>query len=470
MKRLATVRARTTLAATLLFAVALAIGGAGLLTVLRNTMVENVDTALRLRATDIGSLLEGGTVLADVAIVDEEDSFIQIVADGKVVVASGNVTGEAPIVDEAPGVIVTQEQNPVGDGPFRVLVSVADTPSGPVTIVAGSTLEDLDRTIRVTLGTLVVGIPVLVFVAAAMTWFLVGRALRPVEAIRAEVAEIGSTDLHRRVPLPETGDEIGRLAMTMNDMLDRIESASVRQQRFVSDASHELRTPIATIRHELEVALRATSETDWPQVAASVLEEDLRVQRLVDDLLWLARHDHVRDRGPGRLVDLDEIVMSQIQRRTPRRGIAVNASKVSAGQVRGYPDDLTRVVQNLLDNAVRHASSQVAVRLSGDEHGIIHLHVDDDGPGVPADRRDAIFERFTRSDQARGRDAGGAGLGLAIAAEIVEDHGGTLLVTESELGGARFTVELPDVRAADSEPLRNGPYGAKVTESMTAPD
>ena len=449
MKRLATVRARTTMAATLLFAVALAIGGVGLVTVLRNTMIDNVDTALRLRASDIGGLLEGGTNLTDVTIVDEEDSFVQIVADGRVVAASNNVTGEAPISEASPGQIVTSETHPVDDSAFRILVAEAETPSGPVTVIVGNTLEDTERTVRVTLGTLAVGMPVLVLLAAGMTWVLVGRALRPVESIRAEVAEIGSTDLHRRVPQPETADEIGRLAGTMNDMLDRIESGSIRQRRFVSDASHELRTPIATIRHELEVALRGSATTDWPAVAVSVLEEDLRVQRLIDDLLWLARHDHdhERDRGRGALLDLDEIVMRQVGRLTPCDGIVVDVSKVSAGQVRGHPDDLTRVVQNLLDNAVRHASSGVVVVLAGEGDGAVHLHIDDDGPGVPADMRETIFERFTRSDEARGRDDGGSGLGLAIAAEIVAEHSGTLSVGVSALGGARFSVEISDARA-----------------------
>ncbi len=448
MKRFATVRARTTIAATLLFALALAAGGVGLVMVLQKTMIENVDTALRLRASDIGGLLEGGTNLTDVTIVDEDESFVQIVADGIVVTASENVEGEAPISSASAGRIITSRAHPVDDAAFRILVSQADTPSGPVTVIVGNTLEDAERTMQVTLGTLAVGMPVLVLLVAGMTWVLVGRALRPVESIRAEVAEIGSTGLHRRVPQPETADEIGRLAGTMNDMLDRIESGSIRQRRFVSDASHELRTPIATIRHELEVALRGSASTDWPAVAASVLEEDLRVQRLIDDLLWLARHDHERDRSDRSLVDLDEIVLRQVGRHTPRDGVVVDVSKVSAGQVRGHADDLTRVVQNLLDNAVRHASSRVALELVGDGHGIVHLSIDDDGPGVPAGMRVAIFERFTRSDEARGRDEGGSGLGLAIASEIVDEHGGALTVGESPFGGARFIVKLDDTRSA----------------------
>ncbi len=220
--------------------------------------------------------------------MDEEDSFVQLIVNGDVVASSGNIEGEEPITDARPGTIATTESNPVGDAAFRVLVAPSRTPSGSMTVIVGNTLEDVDGTVEVALATMAVGMPLLVLFAGVMTWVVVGRALRPVESIRAEVAEIGVTDLHRRVPPPSTDDEIGRLAETMNDMLDRIESGTLRQRRFVSDASHELRTPIATIRHELEVALRHRRSADWPTVATEVLEEDLRMQRLVDDLLWLA--------------------------------------------------------------------------------------------------------------------------------------------------------------------------------------
>ena len=447
MRVFSSVRARATAGATLLFAAALGVAAVGLVIVLERTMTDNVDTALRLRATDIGALLEGGTTFDEVAIVDEEDSFVQLIVNGDVVASSGNIEGEGPITDARPGTIVTTAANPVGDAAFRVLVAPARTSSGSMTVIVGNTLEDVDRTVEVALATMAVGMPLLVLFAGVMTWVVVGRALRPVESMRAEVAEIGVTDLHRRVPPPRTDDEIGRLAETMNDMLDRIESGTLRQRRFVSDASHELRTPIATIRHELEVALRHRRSADWPTVAGEVLDEDLRMQRLVDDLLWLARHDQERPRGLAALVDLDEIALRQIARQAPPDGVVIDASGIGAGQVRGNADDLTRVVQNLIDNAARHAGSRVAVTVAGDTAGRVHLHVDDDGPGVPAEMRAAVFERFTRSDEARDRDHGGAGLGLAIAAEIAVEHDGALSVTDSPLGGARFTLDLADARA-----------------------
>lgn len=445
MRRFATVRARITLGATVIVALALGVAAIGLVAVLRHTMLNSVDAGLELRVQDLSALLEEDSDVSDLAIIDESDSFVQIVRNGSVVAGSRNVLGEPPISDATPSAFTTMDDNPVDDSRFRVLVARPRTTPGGATIIVGATLEPVDETIRATVLALAVGTPLLAAFLATITWIVVGRALRPVEAIRAEVAEIGSSDLHRRVPDPGGDDEVGRLAETMNDMLDRIEAGSERQRRFVSDASHELRTPIATIRHELEVALQAPA-TDWPATAASVLDEDLRLQRLIDDLLWLARHDSSPNERATELVDLDEVVLRQTRRQALRPGLSLDTSRVSAGQVRGNADDLARVVQNLIDNAVRHADHQVAVTLTSDR-GLVRLDVDDDGPGVPEAMRGAIFERFTRSDEARSRDAGGSGLGLAIASEIVAQHNGTLVVTDSPLGGARFTATLPDTRA-----------------------
>jgi len=445
MRRRSSVRARTTIAATLIFGVALTTGGVGLVTVLRSTMTDNVDIALRLRASDIGALLEAGAQPKTVAIVNEEDSFIQIVNGERVVASSVNVEGQGAVSGVPPGTVYTANLNPVDDSAFRVFVSSVLTSTGPLTVIVGNTLAPVNNTVRVTLITLAIGLPLLSLFAGAMTWIVVGRALRPVEGIRAEVAEIGATDLHRRVPPSTTDDEIGRLADTMNHMLDRIESGSIRQRRFVSNASHELRTPIATIRHQLEVALQHQGTTDWPSVAGDVLDEDVRMQRLVDDLLWLARNDE-GDRGRTRLIDLDEVARNQARRQAPRSSVSTDLSEIGAGQVRGNEDELTRVVQNLVDNALRHAESKIAVIVRSDGSGHVVVHIDDDGPGVPEKLREEIFERFTRGDEARTRDDGGAGLGLAIAGEIAARHRGMLTVARSPLGGARFTLTLPDAR------------------------
>jgi signal transduction histidine kinase len=296
-------------------------------------------------------------------------------------------------------------------------------------------------------GALIIGLPLLVLLMGGMIWSVIGRALRPVEAIRTEVADIGGGDLHRRVPEPATHDEIGRLAVTMNAMLDRLEASNVAQARFVSDASHELRTPIAVIRHELEVALRSDDDTLLREVAGEVLDEDLRMQRLVDDLLFLARREGRSGAAAERrraLVDLDDVALTEAHRVHTTH--TIDTSHISAGQVRGDADQLGRVVRNLLDNALRHARSRVQVSVSS-EHGEVVLHVDDDGDGVAEHDRERIFERFGRADESRARDVGGSGLGLAIVAGLVEEHGATVDVGASPLGGARFTVTLTDARS-----------------------
>jgi signal transduction histidine kinase len=277
-------------------------------------------------------------------------------------------------------------------------------------------------------------------------WVLVGRALRPVEAIRVQVDAITGATMDRRVPVPNTDDEVARLARTMNGMLERLEQASARQRAFVSDASHELRSPVSTIRTELEVASTHSAQADWPDVAQRTLGETERLSRLVDDLLALARLDEAQ--GPGRRapVDLDDLVLEE-STRTHR--VPVRTAGVTAGRVSGDERQLTQVVRNLVDNAQRHATSQVALSLrhEGDE---LVLIVDDDGPGIAPADRERVFDRFTRIDEARGRAAGGAGLGLAVVKRVVDHHGGTVTVADSDpasggLGGARFVVRLPAI-------------------------
>jgi signal transduction histidine kinase len=231
----------------------------------------------------------------------------------------------------------------------------------------------------------------------------------------------------------------------MNGMLDRLESASSRQRRFVADASHELQSPLASARAQLEVGLAQAGETDWPGTATDVLEEHERMGRLVRDLLFLAHADEGGPAAPRGPVDLDDIVLSEVARLRSRERVAFDISRVSAGRVRGNHDELTRTVRNLLENAERHAAGSVWVELRGGSE--VELVVADDGPGIPPGDRERIFERFTRLDDARAREGGGTGLGLAIAKEVVEAHGGSIAVVESAVG-ARVAVRLPSADGA----------------------
>lgn len=357
------------------------------------------------------------------------------------------------------GALVDGEAAP---DPDDVTVRYARVELDGTEAVVAADVSDVVRSVDRIETVLWLAAPLLVLLAAAVTWILTGRALRPVEQITTRVAEISSGNLHERVPRPPTDDEIAHLATTMNDMLDRLETADRRRRRFVSDASHELRTPVAVLRSEAETALRPDQDID-EQFARGVLSESLRLEGIVDDLLVLARGDELGG-GAGRgEIDLDDVVLAEAAR---RRAVPVDTAEVSAGRVWGSEAACTRVVAHLLDNAARHAESGVAVRLGpvGDHTGggaegataddpvnDVELVVDDDGPGVPVADRQRIFERFTRLEEARTRDRGGAGLGLAVVAETVRSLGGTVAVGDSPHGGARFTVTLPGVAASREE-------------------
>jgi signal transduction histidine kinase len=337
----------------------------------------------------------------------------------------------------APDGTVTRSDEPLPDGDDHLVVTESE---GGYRVSVAASLEEVEESTEALLTPLAVGLPLLVLLVGGVTWVVASRALAPVERIRREVEAITGDRLDRRVPEPASRDEIGRLARTMNQMLGRLQDSRDRQREFVADASHELRSPVASIRQVAEVAQSHPAALPDGELAQTVLEESARLQRLVDQLLLLTRAD---DGGAGRSyhdVDLDDLALAEA-RRVSRTGLAVETKGIGPGRTRGDMAALGQVVRNLADNAARHAVATIAfgVRESG---GTVELTVDDDGPGIPEDQRERIFERFVRLDEARARDAGGSGLGLAIVKEIVSAYGGTVAVTRSELGGARFTVRF----------------------------
>jgi signal transduction histidine kinase len=292
---------------------------------------------------------------------------------------------------------------------------------------------------------LYVAFPVLVGASGLLAWLLAGRALRPVESIRTEVEAITASTLDRRVPVPPSGDEVARLANTMNLMLDRLEDASNRQQRFVADASHELRSPVTAIRTELEVAQRTAGDGDWPDVAARLLREEARLEAVIADLLLLASLDDATPAPDPVLVDLAELAHEEARRRAPAEAeVTVEIDAPTAVVVQGNRTQLHRAFANLLDNAGRHARGTVRVAVH-QRDGRARLLVDDDGPGIADADCERVFERFTRLDEHRARngDTGGAGLGLSLVRGIADRHRGTAWVETAPLGGARLVLELP---------------------------
>jgi signal transduction histidine kinase len=317
------------------------------------------------------------------------------------------------------------------------------------TVLAAQPLDFLHRAVDTVLAMVLVGVPVLVLLVGGATYLFAGRALRPVEAMRARVAGLTDRDLAQRMPVPPARDEVGRLAETMNQMLGRLEGAQRTQRRFVADASHELRSPLTTIASGLELLAGSVDEADRSTVG-TLRGEAARLDRLVDGLLLLARSDE-RGLQPNREdVDLDEIVEAERGRPSDVGGVApeVRAAPV---RVSGDRAQLVRAVRNLVDNARRHARSRVLVTLVAEGPWAV-VEVADDGPGVPEEERERVFERFVRLDEARARSDGGAGLGLAIVREIVVAHGGDVAVTGSDLGGALFRLRIPLVEAGAVEP------------------
>lgn len=324
---------------------------------------------------------------------------------------------------------------------FRVAAVAGSAPGGqPVTVYAGASLDTADSAVADVRRAMLIGLPLLLAVVAAVTWLVTRRALRPVEAIRTELAEIMHGDLSRRVPEPASRDEIARLAVTTNDTLAALETSAERQRRFIADAAHELRSPIASLRTQLEVAQAHPGLLELE----GLLGDTVRLEHLAADLLLLARLDAGEQPRADR-VDLTALIRDELAHRVRDRvpvGVTLPAAEIP---VTGSRTQIGRVLGNLVDNAQRHATSSVRVTLERTAD-IAVVEVVDDGPGVPEADRERIFQRFVRLDDARSRDEGGAGLGLAIVRDVVERHEGSIRVEASAPGGARFVVELPIAR------------------------
>lgn len=425
-------RVRVTLGAVIVVAIALGLGAFAFDAALKHSLRADAEDTAETAAETLVTAVERDGPAAITSLDDQ--AAVLVDADGTVIAESDDVEGvDLPVRDETYETTIDDE---------RYLVVSEDLDDGRH-VVLGSSLE-VDQEVSGTVGRLLlVAIPVLVAVVGAVIWLVVGRALAPVSRMRSEVDAIGAGQLDRRVPEPAADDEIGLLARTMNRMLGRLEDSQTAQRRFVSDASHELRSPLATLRQHAELAHSHPEVTSTDELARVVIDEGVRMQQIVEAMLLLARLDEGAPRSSSP-VDLDDLAGIEVSRlrSTTARDLEVDGSAISAARVLGDERLLGQLARNLFDNAARHAASRIAVAVTQDGQ-TVRLTVDDDGSGIPEAERERVFERFVRLDEARAREAGGSGLGLAIVRAIARVHGGDVRVEASPRGGARFVVTLP---------------------------
>jgi signal transduction histidine kinase len=439
--RTRSVRFQVTALATVIVAVLLCAVAVALLVVQQRSLTAAVDEGLRRRADDLAGVVS--ETIPDSLSGADDDYAAQLVAgDGSVLVSSPNLVGGAIADDPGDAEVIAERHLADLDDAFRVLSRSVEASDERIIVHVATAADEISDSVDVLRRSLLVTIPLAVAALAATIWWLVGRSLQPVEAIRREVTEISEADLHRRVPVPDTDDEIGRLASTMNHMLDRLEEGVARIQGFAADASHELRSPLTRMRSELEVDLANAEKSDLAATHRSILEETIALQELVDDLLFLARSDAGRHDAPAAAVDLDDLVLAEAERLQATSLLAIDVGRVSAGQVVGDRAQLARALRNLVDNAARHARTTVSFELQETDSHVL-LAVSDDGPGIPPEGHEVVFARFARLDEARSRDRGGSGLGLAIVRDVATRHGGSVFVDGAHEPGARFVVRLP---------------------------
>ena len=445
-------RARLLLVSVLALAVGLASGGVLLVAVLNYALIRGINAEALDTAHAVAKLVDQRSLSNPIPVSAALQTQV-IDAQGRVVASSAGVDRLFPMLypEEldrmTDGKVIQVPGSRIGlDGEARVVMVTAGPPTEPVRVLVARSTSDLHEGVRLLRYSVLVAFPVLIVLLGAVLWRVLGAALGPVDALRAGAEEITGGTRAGRLPVPESRDEIHRLAVTLNGMLHRLDAARARQRAFVADAAHELRSPLTNMRTELEVAQRIPDSTDWPALSADLLTDVERLSRLVDDLLLLARSDDGAAAGRPLTARIEDVDLGQLVADVASRYPSV-AFVRPAGclSVAGEPDALARVVANLLDNAVRHARSQVSAAVVEDGPDHRRITVTDDGPGIPAADRERVFDRFTRLDDARARDAGGSGLGLAIVQELVRRHGGTVTLGDAE-PGLRVDVRLPTIR------------------------
>ena len=443
-------RARLTLITSAGLAVALALAALLLASALRSALINGLDGSARQGAVEVATLLDQGRLPSPVPVPPDTVTVQVLDAAGRIVNVSPGADRLVPMLAPA------QAREAARTGRARMLAGpplgmpsllrvVAVPARGQHVVIAAVSFAQVHDSLATLARALFIGTPLLFGLLALAIWLVTGYTLRPIAELRRGAAEVTGTGVPRDLPVPPARDEVRSLAVTLNDMLSRLADAQQRQRDLVSDTAHELRSPIASIRAQLEVALDHPDGLDWAETARDVHADTLRLARLAEDLLLLARldgqHPAARPGRPGRAVRLGRGGL----RHGPGPGAGPTSTEPCV--VAGDPDALRRLLVNLLDNAVRHAASQVCVSVSA-EAGWAVLTVTDDGPGIPASDRERVFGRFARLDNARDRTGEeGAGLGLAIVRSTAEAHGGSVSLSDAASGsagpGLRAVVRLP---------------------------
>ena len=455
-----TVRTRVTAVAGMALTAAVALGLVIMYLVQVGSAHRTADDQLRTYATQIEQSGQAGVWPRPLPAfpLDANAQAQVLAADGVSVLASTRAlegfTALYTLPAGATSPIRQTGVDPALRGELRAAGTHAVVNGHAVTIITWTSTDALSQISETFSRLLLVGVPGILLLACATVWLVVGRALRPVERIRRTVTDISAADLSRRVPEPATHDEIGELARTMNGMLARLEDSAARQRRFVADASHELRTPLAAVRTALEVGLAHPDRAPWPQIAERAVRQSIRLETLVQDLLLLARSDDRQLVHRSRPVPITALVQDvQAAGPAPRVPVGFRQAENTAqdagveARVLGDPEQLERMVRNILDNAIRHARHRVELFIDDSAPETVRVEIADDGPGIPAEERERVFDRFVRLDASRERGSGTSGLGMAIAKEIATAHGGSIAIGDAPAGGALVRITLP--RAAD---------------------
>ena len=453
-------RAKVTAIAVLATAIALTLAAIALHTLVARSLLQEIDSFLINRSLDVVDGIETTNQLDNASFPGDDATFLGILVieeDGTVVldphnddepdaaeVANllsdpelpnpGNIDFDTPTDASLPSLDLVE-----GDTNLRLVAT--PVPSGAEIVVVARSLDGLDRTVRQVDTFSLVSVPTLTALVGLLVWMLTGRALKPVERMRKDVESITASDLRRRVSESGQSTEIDALGETMNNMLARLEESRERERSFASDAAHELRSPLASMAAQLDVDQAHPDQADAQRTANALRHETTRLQGLVEDLLLLARSEQP-DATSHRLVDMDDVLAVSSSAISLPHTVQLTLPPVTATEVRANERELQRLITNLLTNAARHATSRIEVTVGESAEGIT-IGVHDDGAGIPEGDRRRVFERFTRLDEARTRDAGGSGLGLALVQGIAKSHRGRVELTSSHLGGALFTVILP---------------------------